>query len=214
MVIGHGFAWSHLPKTGGTATLAMFRLFPDLVEFADERDSDTQHAKFADRAEAVAGKLLVLNLRRLPAWVLSRAQQVARFGVWPDFRPQPMPPPDRLAESTLPDRRLAAFTAGVRIDRWLRMEHLATDMVSLLAELRDVTAAEARAVQSLAPVNANDYEHSLEHWFSAEQIQRMYQQNPAWACRELALYGEVDTAKHGVVATTQGEATSRTTARS
>jgi hypothetical protein len=35
MVIGERFAWGHLQKTAGNATLGMFHLFPDLVLDAD-----------------------------------------------------------------------------------------------------------------------------------------------------------------------------------
>ena len=66
MVIGEGYAWAHLPKTGGDATLAMFRLFPDLVEFADPEDTNDKHAQFHSRARLIRGKLLVMNFRRLP----------------------------------------------------------------------------------------------------------------------------------------------------
>ena len=61
MVIGAGFAWAHLPKTGGDATLAMFRVFPDLVEFADPDDSNDKHAQFGSRAQG-ARELPVINV--------------------------------------------------------------------------------------------------------------------------------------------------------
>ena len=90
MVIGEGYAWAHLPKTGGDATLAMFRLFPDLVEFADPDDTNDKHTQFHSRARLIRGKLLVMNFRRLPSWVLSRALHVSRRGIHPDYKPQPM----------------------------------------------------------------------------------------------------------------------------
>ena len=175
MVIGRRFAWSHLPKTGGTATLAMFEVFPDLVEHADPRDSETQHATFRDRRDEVAGKLLSLGLRRLPSWVLSRAQYVARFGLAPDFEPGPMRSPHELAADTLPDERLKAFTAGVRIDRWLRMEHLAQDLLAFIGELRDVSPGERERVEQLGSLNGIDYDHEVEHWFTPDQVRVMYE---------------------------------------
>ena len=54
MVIGKDFAWAHLPKTGGDATLSMFRVFIDLVEFADREDSNDKHANFRGRAQRMA----------------------------------------------------------------------------------------------------------------------------------------------------------------
>ena len=80
------------------------------------------------------GKLLAMNLRRLPAWVLSRAHHAAREGVWPDYRPVPMPSAGELAESTLPDQRLEhfAFRGPLRVERWLRLEHLREDFLALV----------------------------------------------------------------------------------
>jgi hypothetical protein len=77
MVIGERFAWAHLPKTGGMATERMFRLFPALIVFADPDDTDEKHATFRARRRMLNGKLLAMNLRRLPFWVLSRAQYVS-----------------------------------------------------------------------------------------------------------------------------------------
>src|SRR6266542_4333678 len=89
MVIGERFAWAHMPKTAGTATVAMLHACDGLVRFADSPEGADAHSTFADRRELVDGKLLVLNLRRLPSWVLSRAHYVSLHGVYPDFEPIP-----------------------------------------------------------------------------------------------------------------------------
>jgi hypothetical protein len=148
MVIGDTFAWGHLPKTGGEATRKMFGLFPGLVRFSDPVDTYEQHTPFIDREAEVRGKLLALNIRRLPAWVLSREQHKARWGIWPDRKPLPMDPPEQLAVSSFPDYRLNTFLLDGRfhIDRWLRMENLASDFLSLIAEMTDPPADAAERV--------------------------------------------------------------------
>ena len=67
VVIGDRFAWGHLEKTGGDATLELFGEVPEVVRFADPLDSHHKHCSFPDRESAVRGKLLALNIRRLPA---------------------------------------------------------------------------------------------------------------------------------------------------
>jgi hypothetical protein len=193
MVIGATFAWGHLPKTGGDATAALFRLFPDLVQFEDPTDSDDKHALFRDRPKQIAGKRLILNFRRLPAWVLSRAHQINRRGLAPEYRPMPMESPHQLAESSFPDYRLSTFTDDGRleIDRWLRVETLADDFLAFISELREVTDAEREMVSGHAGVNELDYDHELSHWFTAEQIRRLYRNNPVWAGIERSLYAEL-----------------------
>jgi hypothetical protein len=191
-VIGERFAWAHLPKTGGSATAVMFRRFPDLIVFADRPDTN-EHASFRERWDQVEGKLLAINFRRLPCWVLSRAHQVNRYGLAPKYEPLPMASPHELAASSFPDERLATYTdAGtVRIDRWLRMERLAEDLLAFVSELRDVTAAEREAVMSIGAVNALDYDHDVRHWFSADDVRTLYASNPAWSAVEERLYGDL-----------------------
>ncbi len=191
MVIGEGYAWAHLPKTGGDATLAMFRLFPDLVEFADPEDTNDKHAQFHSRARLIRGKLLVMNFRRLPSWVLSRAQHVSRRGIHPDYEPQPMGTSRELAESSFPDNRLLLYTSEGRFhpDRWLRMESLAADFIDLISDFRTVSDEERRGVMALGQINQAEYDHQIASWFSSDEIARMYLNNPSWATVEQELYG-------------------------
>jgi hypothetical protein len=191
VVIGQGFAWAHLPKTGGDATLAMFHLFPELIEYADPEDTNDKHAFFHDRADEIRGRVLVMNLRRLPSWVLSRAQHVSRRGLYPDYVPQPMGTPDELADSSFPDDRLALYTSRGRFhpDRWLRMESLAEDFIDFISDFHAIGADESARVAALGPVNSAEYDHEVAHWFSPEQVRRMYLNNPNWATVEQELYG-------------------------
>jgi hypothetical protein len=193
MVIGDRFAWAHLPKAAGTATVAMFRAFEGLVRFADSPDDVDAHLNFGDRRVQVEGKLLVLNIRRLPAWVISRAYYVSRHGVYPEFEPIPLAMPRELAESTFPDERLALFTGDGRleIDHWLRAESLAGDVIAFVSELREVTAAERAGVHQVGRVNALDYDHDVSRWFTPAQVERLYLSNPGWAAVEERVYGGV-----------------------
>src|SRR2546425_10243386 len=193
MVIGKTFAWAHLPKAGGDATAAMFRLFPDLVEFQDPVDSDAKHPSFQDRAGLVAGKRLVLNIRRLPAWVLSRAHHINRHGLAPDYEPLPMDSPHELSESSFPDYRLSTFTddGKLEIGVWLRLESLAEDFLSFVSELRDVSEEEHARIGELGAVNEGTYDRELSHWFTPAQIRTLYRKNPTWAAIEESLYGNL-----------------------
>jgi hypothetical protein len=193
MVIGERFAWAHLPKTGGSATLELFQLFPELIEFADIEDSNVKHTRFAEREAQVAGKRLALNVRRLPSWVLSRAQHHARWGVYPEYEPTPMASPEELAESGFADDRLALFTDDGRfeIDTWLRMEHLAEDFLDFISAYTEVTDERRAAVLNVPMVNTNDYDRDLASWFTPDQVDRMYERNPRWAALEQRIYGDL-----------------------
>jgi hypothetical protein len=191
MVIGEKFVWAHLPKTGGDATLAMFELFPDLVEFADSRFTDQKHAMFRVREEALPGRLLVMNIRRLPSWALARAIHRSRHGGLPELQPMRMGSPHEMAVSSFPDLRLSTCTDDGRfqIDRWLRMEFLAEDFLAFVSEFTEVDEETKKKVLELGPINAQKYDHDLADWFTEEQIAQMYRNNPVWAAFEKHAYG-------------------------
>jgi hypothetical protein len=191
MVIGERFAWAHIPKAGGSATLELFKLFPEVIVFADFDEGNAKHTLFRDREEQVSGKTLAMNLRRLPFWVLSRAQHVSRWGVYPDYTPIPMASPEELSRSDFPDERLALYTDDGRltIERWVRMERLVEDFLAFISEFTSVTDERRQAALALPMVNAHEYDHDLGSWFTQDQIDRVYQCNPTWAAIERELYG-------------------------
>jgi hypothetical protein len=193
MVIGCRFAWAHLPKTGGDATRAMLMSVPGLVRFADPVDSNDKHMPFFGREAEVSGKLLVMNIRRLPAWVLSGAQHKARHGLHPDYRPAPLESLDEISSRTAADDLLRWMTdhGRFRVDRWLRTECLDDDVLALLEELGELTDPVRRAVTAVGRVNDGDYRHDMIEEFTADQLARLYELNPVWAEIERRAYGSV-----------------------
>jgi hypothetical protein len=195
MVIGARFAWGHLQKTGGDATTELFRMFPDVVEFADPRNIEAKHASFAERADQVRGKLLVANIRRLPSWTLSWAQHRARLSKRPDGSPVPMNSPRQMITVPRADMRLALLTGdgAFPVDRWLRMEHLAEDFADFLAEITEVSEEDRARIAGFGRVNALEYDHEVANWFTPEQVEQLYERNPAWAEIERRIYGDLMT---------------------
>lgn len=194
MVIGERYAWCHLQKTGGDATLQLFQLFPEIVVHADPRNTQAKHTTFADREAEVRGRLLACNLRRLPAWMLSWDQHHSMHrSIRANGRPVLMSSPQQMAEIPRGDRLLEHVTAGGRfaIDRWLRMEHLADDFTAFVSELTEVTDDDRHNIAAYPQVNTLDYDHVLEHWFTPAQVELMYASNPAWAALEERLYGDL-----------------------
>jgi hypothetical protein len=192
MITGKRFAWAHLPKAGGTATQAMLEAVPGLVEYADPTDSNDKHDAFWVREEQIAGKILSMNIRRLPSWILSAAHHKATSGLWPDFEPQPMPTAEEMAENTGPDNMLRWMTDGPRltVDRWLRTEHLQEDVLALLEEIGELTP-EARSSVAAVPWVGKPYDHDVERAFTRAQVVRMYELNPGWEAAERDAYGDI-----------------------
>ena len=193
MVIGDQFAWAHLPKTGGDATCEMLQAVPGLVRFADPPESNEKHMPFFGREAEIAGKLLVMNIRRLPAWTLSGAHHKAAHGVHPDYRPGPVQTPDEMTSTTDADDLLRWMTdhGRLEVDRWLRAEALEDDLLALLSELGVETPEVRRRVLAVGRVNEGSYERGEVGAFSPEQIRRLYELNPTWAGIERRVYGDL-----------------------
>ena len=191
MVIGEKFAWAHMQKSGGSATLAMFRLFPELIVFADPADERDKHSSFGAREELIAGKVRACNVRRLPAYLLSWAVWRARPGN--EVGRKTMESPHEIAELPRADRRLARITNDGKfpVDKWLRMEHLSEDFLDFVSELTEVGDERRSQVSELRAINALDYDHEIRHWFSDAQIKRMYEVNPIWRAIEEKAYGDL-----------------------
>jgi hypothetical protein len=196
MVIGERFAWAHVPKTGGDATQRMLLSVPGLAYFADPAESNDKHLPFFAREREIEGKLLVMNIRRLPAWTLSAAHHRAKHGTHPEYVPLPLESADEMTSKTDADDLLRWMTDHDRLPvaRWLRAEALEQDVLALLDELGVGTPQARAAVRAVGQVNVGSYERDLSRHFSPAQLARLYSLNPAWARIERKLYGELESA--------------------
>ena len=91
------------------------------------------------------------------------------------------------------DRCLDALTAQgrFRVDRWLRMEHLADDFADLISTLIGLDEGTRERIAGFPDVNALKYDHDPSHWFTPERVRRLYENNPHWAAAERETYGDL-----------------------
>jgi len=192
MIVGRDFVWAHLGKAGGEMTHALFSLFPELIEFADPAHTPEQHIAFQDRPGRIAGKQRILNIRRLPTWMLSHHVWMSVNGLAPDYRRGPMRSPYEIAESDVADRFLRRYRPPEepRIDVWLRTEHLVDDFLAFIGQRTDVTDAHLQAIRELPRVNELVYDKVINHWFTPAHVRLMYLCNPEWAAVEAAVYDD------------------------
>jgi hypothetical protein len=171
----------------------MLTAIPGLATFADPPDSNDKHMPFFGREAEIAGKLLVMNIRRLPAWALSAAHHQAAHGVFPDYQPQPLQTADEIVASSDPDDLLAWMTnhGATSIDRWLRAEQLEHDLLDLLDDLGELDGAACGVVTGVGRVSVGSYERELDARFTGAQIATLYRRNPTWAAIERRVYGDL-----------------------
>jgi SAM-dependent methyltransferase len=191
MVIGPKFTWAHLPKTGGTITARVFAMFPEIVSETSDRWDPAKHSPLAERPDLLDGRILAMNIRRLPSWTVSWFQHRSYHGFHPDYHRVPVPAGDELAASTIADEMLGRFTAGIEIGRWLRQESVLDDALDFVGELTTVDARRRRRVYALGRVNEMSYEHNVGRWLDPDQVEQLYASNPLWASVEKEVYGDL-----------------------
>jgi hypothetical protein len=136
-----------------------------------------------------------MNIRRLPAWLLSRAHHKSREGLWPAYRPLPMDSPRQMvAECSIADRRLLDFTGRLEVSTWLRLEHLRTDFLKFIGQFADLDSERRRTILERPAVDVADYDKRWSSWFSDDQLLEMYERNPRWASLEESVYGTLPLA--------------------
>ena len=123
--------------------------------------------------------------------MVSGGHHKAAHGEFPDYRPQPLPTPEEMSGSTDAEGLLRWMTDHGRfeVDRWLRAESLAGDLLALLSELGLLTDRGRRRVLAVGQVNEGAYDHELDGHFSQAQVRRLYELNPTWAGIERRVYG-------------------------
>jgi hypothetical protein len=195
MIVSQRFVWAHVPKTAGDATATMIQQVPRLVVMADNLSDHAKHLSLHHRMGSITRKVLVANTRRLPEWALSYMRHREQFGQWPDYVPQGPRSADVVAAESVADQWLDEIIGPYEIDFWIRQEHLVDDLVRFLREHADLTPDEERSVRSVGRVNDQKPRFRLrrpvtaDRFFTAEQVEALYANNPRWAAIERAVYG-------------------------
>ncbi|HNX68302.1 MAG TPA: hypothetical protein PLL75_00975 [Candidatus Omnitrophota bacterium] len=208
MFITERFCWGHLGKTGGDSTKAMFDLLglKDILLAHGKEDPD-KHKFFSDHPDLCAGKPRILNIRRLPMWLVSRWNHLYRRDHLQKIDRE------RITEGLVgmtgkasADQVLAPFLDS-GIDHWLRVEYLAEDFIKTLQKfisIPDSVKIKIREIRlnrgaDIALHAAKDFlgtgyvsaESVVLRCFSPQDIKRMYDQNPRWAAIERKVYGNL-----------------------
>ena len=193
MVIGKSFVWGHLVKTGGDSTAHLFQLFPGLILHSDPLNENRKHDPFGARQDQIEGKLRILNIRRLPTWVLSYAHHVAQFGGYPDYRPIPLAKALKvLAEQNIADLHLDDMTSKGQypVDLWFRLEHLKEDFLNFIKTQTAMSPWKRARLRLARSRNTQQYRRDVSYWFDTEALEIMYETNPRWASIEKQAYGD------------------------
>lgn len=188
MVIGEKFAWTHMGRAGGDATAQYFSVFSDYLKLEiDPPDLHKKHDTFEKRN--VNNKILALNIRRLPSFILSHIFHM------PTLSKPPYPNTKDALDSkntlsSLPDKYIKHYTNNLtlKINYWLRMEYLKEDILKFIQNFIEITPTIIKIYNLTAKTTA-DYDHDVYNYWSPDEIAILYKNNPIWSEIEKKHYG-------------------------
>lgn len=195
MIITQKLLWHHLPKTAGTSTDRLFELSGVPLLWRDSQSSASKHLPARDRSETAAfldeSRVNVMNIRRLPLWLISNFQHKCRFmGLDLPFEPvrEGLFYRHREGKWLSADWWLQRFAVA---EDWefLRVDHLKGDFLRLLRRHQPIGLGARVAITFSEARNRNRYPRDLEARFTAEDLVAVYGRNPQWAGIEQRVYG-------------------------
>jgi len=190
MIIGPKFIIGHIGKTAGDGVKQIVETLglPDLTIIPVA--SPLKHQTFRQCGCDLAGRDLVLAIRRLPAFVLSQLHHRRLDG-----RLQQLPTPDEMSRDYMADFYIRLYTDEGRlaIKHWLRTESIREDLAALLSRYFELTEEQRQYIEGTATKPANAYDHDVFDRFTRQQLGEMYARNPRWAEIERQVYGNLMT---------------------
>lgn len=199
MIIGESFIWLHFPKCAGTTTTSVllqnFDTDPSIAFDITGRGEPVWHETVAEREARIGASLsdkdVVANIRRLPAYVVSKIHYTESLN--PDIRHTrehlltgQFLEADGFENSA--DNLLQHYDAN-SINHWIRTEHLKEDFISVFSRYLDLAGKDLSALSR--QINSNDYNRDLRKWYSRRELAALYSANPEWAELERRVYGSL-----------------------
>lgn len=206
MIISDKFIWMHVGKAAGTTTRAMFYILKGTVDSninMNEKgylphDNIYKRTTFYENEFKYSSDYLnsldkILNIRRLPSYILSRSGHAER------------------SHQTSPDKKhmLRGFTEGysninhhadavlnyyiegAKPKYWLRTEYINEDFITCM---KNYYSLDDRIIQRLSAEYKNkntSYNKDVFQFFTKAELKEIYSKCPLWAYYEQKLYGSL-----------------------
>lgn len=206
MIITDKIIWMHVGKAAGTTTRGMFYYLKGSIDPSIEMNGNVfyKHDNITIRTtkydppfeysrEELLAKDKILNIRRLPSYILSRSEYRLKIKNTPYTK----------------DNMLKGFSEGGghpghHVDRvlekyieenepvhWLRSEHINEDFIKCMSNYYDLTDEHKKHLLP-AKYNTNDnYDKNINNLFSKSDMEEMYNNCPLWTKYEEEIYGDL-----------------------
>lgn len=199
MIIGEDFVWLHFPKCAGTFTEKLLKqVVPvgQLIEF-DPIDPNNiiWHQNVPQREKMtkvdLSSKNIICNFRRLPGWIISRIiYEKERSGYVATKELYSVG--NFLNENGVQrnaDSIVRRYTTR-RINHWIRTENIEEDFIRVFSKYIKFTPS-LDSSDFQRRVNSSDWGNDIHHWFSGEDLIKLYNSCPVWSEFEREVYGNL-----------------------
>jgi hypothetical protein len=202
MIISDKFAWLHFPKCAGSETERFLKQnfgSNPAVAFDPVNPANViWHHSINDRikydpAFRLDGRAVICNIRRLPAWLLSRIH--FEYHRSPQFRvTREMFTAGQFFESSGFLSKADSYAkkySHPEVTHWIRTERLAEDLQSTFSEYLDLSGIDIASQLRRGNVTQIRYIPEIEFYFTKDEVQALYDANPIWAGIERKVYGQL-----------------------
>lgn len=202
MVIGDDFIWIHFPKTAGThVEKVMKKHFAQTpgVHFDPVDGEIIWHHNIDQRMNYDPnfdpnGKTIISGIRRLPHWLLSKT--LFEFGrsssILVPYRSMLMRGEFFEANGIINKADVYMHLYGDRVAKWVRVENIKDDFVSIFSNYLDLSRMDAEQEFSRkSNETRNNQIKDARFYFTNEDLEELYENNPHWAEIEQSVYGSL-----------------------
>jgi hypothetical protein len=193
MVIGKDFVWAHFAKNGGDSIYDLFDLFPELVIKKSSKRDPLKHTTFKNTPGIEHIQYRVMNIRRLPAYWLSRCFHGFLFEKVDFRRKDILNGIINWEDGTMMrlDEHFSHYEPH-KVDRWFRTEFINQDFIEFIKDfngnlngINHLTSNPPPKKNSLFPIPL------YENVFTKDEMKMMYNSCPLWAEYEHKAFGNL-----------------------
>lgn len=216
MHITNKIAWCHIPKTGGSFTYKLFDILFDLnIYIGKDYDKNNfyidpykgldKHLPFSIRPELLKDQKRIVNLRKLPDWILSWMMFNERACEIPFNKnnykngmifcnthnfPGCVRPNKKDQRGFLHiDKFIKAYTENDDYE-FIRTSELAYDFIDIIGKYHEISNDKQQKMLELNIVAPGHYDKEKEY-FTKSEIDQMYNDCPYWTKLENKIYGTI-----------------------
>ena len=208
MVITPDFLWLHIPKMGGTSFRVMCMKIQNYTLYNPVADTDFKGNNLINKHQHLNADLsrrikkhfdvdtdnlkIVMNLRPLPEWVISHTcfMKINYGHVYDNAD---------IKKGLLSSKYYTATADTIlkqynyqKVDYWMRTNNLNNDFLDFIKNFKQLSEEENESIKKVGKALYNrHYQRNIYQWYTLDEIENLYANNPIYTELERKLYGKL-----------------------